>query len=270
MTDIKRDRWGRPLIIPDGGGDPVAYTRASTLAKKLDDMNGLIKWKQAMTAIGVVKDREAQNRIASMLHADPEPFKTRKGELNEAVERAFLAGGGDRAASSGTSIHEFTEQIDAGNPPPPELVPPEWGGLVDAYIWSTADLEPLDAEMFVVVDELKVAGSFDRLWRLPDGRVLIGDLKTGAHDPKYPSGVTTQIAIYSRGRRYDPDTGERSPIHPDLDTSTGLLVHLPLIDAGEPHCDLYELGLQAGWDRAVLSAQVRDAAKIPRPKKVTK
>lgn len=268
MTEVRRDWSGRPLIIPVDGGKPVPYTRVSTLSKKLDDQTGLTRWKQAMTAIGITQDAEARNRIAAMIAADHDPWRTRKRDLGDMVERAFLAGGGDRAATSGTSLHEFTEQIDAGNPPPPDLVPDEWRGLLDTYIWSTTHLEPLDAEVFVVVDELRVAGSFDRLWRMPDGRVLIGDLKTGASDPKYPSGVTTQIALYAHGQRYDPATGERTPIHPDLDTSTGLLVHLPLVDAESPHCDLYELDLAAGWGRAVLSAQVRDAPRIPKPKKV--
>ena len=35
MNEIPRDRWDRPLIIPPNGGQPVAYTRVSTLAKAL-------------------------------------------------------------------------------------------------------------------------------------------------------------------------------------------------------------------------------------------
>jgi hypothetical protein len=49
-SDIKRDRWGRPLITPPDGGKPVPYTRVSTLAKALDDKTALMRWKQRQTA----------------------------------------------------------------------------------------------------------------------------------------------------------------------------------------------------------------------------
>lgn len=48
---IQRDRWGRPLITPPDGGKPKPYTRASTLAKALDDNQGLIDWS---TCTGIV------------------------------------------------------------------------------------------------------------------------------------------------------------------------------------------------------------------------
>ena len=51
--EIARDRYGRPLIVPKGGGKPVAYTRATTIANSLDDPSALTAWKMRMAAIGL-------------------------------------------------------------------------------------------------------------------------------------------------------------------------------------------------------------------------
>ena len=50
---------------------------------------------------------------------------------------------------------------------------------LDAYREATQGFEVLDIECFVVNDELQAAGTFDRLYRCPDGRVRVADLKTG-------------------------------------------------------------------------------------------
>lgn len=34
---VRRDRWGRYLVVPPDGGKPVGYTRATTVAKALDE-----------------------------------------------------------------------------------------------------------------------------------------------------------------------------------------------------------------------------------------
>ena len=53
--EIPRDRWGRPLITPVDGGDPMPYTRVSTLAKALDDKTALTDWKCRQVAIGPLR-----------------------------------------------------------------------------------------------------------------------------------------------------------------------------------------------------------------------
>ena len=36
-TEIERDRYGRPMVVPLKSKKPVAYTRATTIANSLDD-----------------------------------------------------------------------------------------------------------------------------------------------------------------------------------------------------------------------------------------
>lgn len=254
MTEILRDRWGRPLIIPPDGGEPVAYTRASTLAKALDDLNGLMAWQQRKVLEGLLARPDLMTRAAgAMANGDPDTDWPTKKALNGVCSEAREAAGASKGASAGTGLHALTEAIDRGE----ELlwVPAQDQPRLDAYREATAHLTALDAETFVVVDSLRVAGSFDRLWAdTTDGAVRVGDLKTGKSEADYPAATSIQLAIYAHGQRYDPETGERTPLHPDLDDRTGLLVHLPPSGG----CQVIALDLVRGWEAAQRAAWVRD------------
>ncbi len=51
-TEIERDRYGRPMVVPPKGKKAIAYTRATTIANSLDDASALVAWKMRMTALG--------------------------------------------------------------------------------------------------------------------------------------------------------------------------------------------------------------------------
>ena len=51
----RRDRYGRYLVLPPDGTKPVGYTRATTIAKTLDDTSSLMAWGERMTAIGLAR-----------------------------------------------------------------------------------------------------------------------------------------------------------------------------------------------------------------------
>lgn len=225
MTEPNRDRWGRPLIMPEGGGEPVAYTRMSTLAKVLDDPYSIMAWKQRMTAVGLLKKPPLMTKLSGLVASgNLDDYKTKRA-LNRLCDEALEASGASDKASTGTGLHALTEALDAGLPV--EFVSADDRARLDEYERATAEYAPLKAEGFVVVDEVRAAGSYDRLWMCPDGKARIGDLKTGSWDLKYPMGVTAQLAGYANGMHYDVETGEREAIHPDLDTTTGLLIFMP-------------------------------------------
>lgn len=245
-VDVKRDRWGRPLIEPPGGGKAEAYTRISTLAKVLDDKTALMRWKQRMTAMGIGL-RPDLAQLAGVVGDD-------NRKLDEVVEQAMAAAESNRAANVGTTLHKLTEHVDAGTLPAhlsAELIPD-----LTAYEEAMRGLEIIASEMFVVVDELKAAGTFDRLLRVPDGRIMVADLKTGQHEPRYPHATAIQIATYSRGHLYDPERGRLGHL-PGLgvDQDHGLLIHLP---AGTGTCQLYLLDLNVGWSMAQTAVVVRE------------
>lgn len=251
LTEVPRDRWKRPLIVPPGGGEPVPYTRVSTLAKALDKGDGLIAWKARKTAEGLVRRADLLTRVAGAIaNGDPDADWPTKKALNGVVEEACEAAGATAGRSSGTGLHALTEAVDRG----------EWPLFISdadetrlrAYEIATAGFEALDAETFVVCDDLTAAGSFDRLWRCPDGRVRVGDLKSGKSERDYPLSTAMQLALYAHGLRYDPETGRRAALHPDLDLTTGLLIHLPATGG----CAVVPLDIERGWEAAQLADTV--------------
>ena len=248
-AQIPRDQYGRPLIAPIDGGKPVAYTRVSTLAKTLDDQSALMLWKQRMTAIGLSKRPD----LLSLTAAKYDDKKT----MNDVVKQAMSAAESDKAANVGTALHRLTELVDTDQLP--TGLPAEHLNDLYAYEQAMKPLQVVASEMFVVVDEVQAAGTFDRLVRLPDGRIVVADIKTGQTEPDYPHGVMQQTAIYSRGWIYEHGKGRVARLGDlGVDQSTGLLIHLP---AGKGRCDLYLLDLERGWTLAQIAVAVRSAYK---------
>src|SRR5690554_2297101 len=93
--EVNRDRWGRPLVVPPDGGEPVPYTRATTLAGTLDDLYGLMAWKQRQTALGLADRPDL--RLAVTAHRDD------KRRLDAICEEAMQAAASTAAATTGTA-----------------------------------------------------------------------------------------------------------------------------------------------------------------------
>ena len=250
-TEIPRDRWKRPLIVPPEGGEPIAYTRVSTLAKALDDQSGLMAWKQRKTAEGLVRRADLLTRVAGALaNGDPDTDWPTKRDLNSICSQAVEAAGASKGSSAGTGLHALTEAIDRGDEP--AFVPEADKPRLDAYRAALDGYTALDIETFVVNDTVRAAGTFDRLLLCPDGMARVADLKTGKSEADYPLATTMQLAIYGNGLRYDPGTGDRAPLHHPLDLSVGLLIHMPPSGG----CRIIPLDIRRGWQAARLAAEV--------------
>jgi len=247
FAEPKRDRWGRPLIVPPGGGKPKAYTRVSTLAKTLDDQSGLMLWKQRQTVKGVVKRAD--------LYALAKSAGDDNRVLGDVVKQAMEAADSSAAANKGTAVHSFCEAVDLGNDID---IPGEYTADIAAYRKATAALDVVMAEKFCVNDRLECAGSFDRLVRLPDGRMVIADIKTGKDAAKYAVATAAQCALYASSVLYNVADDTRADFPAELDRSFGLLIHLP-IGAGE--CHIYKLDLEFGLNFAEVAVEVRDWRK---------
>lgn len=237
----QRDRWGRPLIVPPGGGKPVGYTRATTVAKTLDDEGSLTAWAQRMTAAGLVRRPDLYALIGTKLGPSGDIPEAAKKAVQELCDQAKEAAAASSAANLGTALHGYTEQYDIGIVP--HSIPEQFKADIDAYRRTVEPFEVLAVEQFVVLDDHQVAGTLDRLWRLPDGRVVIADLKTGQNLDYSWRSIAVQLAIYANGQRYRD--GLRSPLWVDgkVDTDLGIVIHLPV---GRGECTLYEVDLRAG------------------------
>jgi hypothetical protein len=262
-TEIPRDRWGRPLIVPPEGGEPIAYTRVSTMAKALDDLNNLMAWKQRKTAVGLLRRPDLMTRVAGVVaNGNDDVDWAVKKDLNRICEEACEAAGASTGRSAGTGFHSLTEAIDKGDEP--LFVPEADKPRLEAYREATAGYEPLEIELFVVNDDIRCAGTFDRLYRCPDGRVRVADLKSGKSEADYPLATATQIATYAHGWRYFPNedgTADRLRIHEDLDLTEGLLIHLPASGG----CRVIPLDLERGWQAARTAAYVHHEIRKWKP-----
>jgi hypothetical protein len=255
---LERDRYGRPLIVPPDGGEPMPYTRASSLGKALDDETGLIKWKQRMTAIGVAARRDLI--LAVNAHRDD------KSVMGELVEKAMDAAESGAAATSGTALHELMDAYDKGRQP---YMPEEYRADVAAYLEATSHLEFVRSETFVVDDELHVAGTYDNLFRtkwdlttptgevVPEGTLLIADKKTGQEIKFGHTAWAVQLSTYAHGLRYDIESGTRLAPEP-ISKAWGLVIHVPVMSG---QADVYWIDLRVGRELGHLSVKVREARK---------
>lgn len=249
---IPRDRWGRPRIIPPGGGDAVPYVRASTLAKTLDDTFNLISWKARMTAYGLARSEDLIAWFASQPDPDEWELETKR-EADRMVESATDRAGATRKRTKGTAIHSFTETYDRGQPL--EGVPSTLKTLLRNYIAATKDIRWLAFERFCVQDDIQAAGTFDRAGQERDGLPRIYDLKSGNRDYLGMSEAV-QLAVYARSKLYSAE-GKRNTF-PSMDLQVGTIIHL---DQATDEVTLYDVDLEFGWHAAQRAVEVRNMRK---------
>lgn len=246
-AEVKRDRYGRYLIIRDGG-PAKPYTRATTIASTLSDSYGLTKWKMRTLASGLALRDDIYARVAA---TDPND----RASLDRLCDDALEAGRSSAGANYGTALHEAVARVNRGED---VTMPAPWDADLAAYRNTLAathvTVDPRNVEQVCVLDDLKVAGTFDAAVTLPDGTHAIADLKTGQQLDYAWHEIAIQLALYARADAiYDPATAFRRdmpPVRQDL----GLVIHLP---AGQNICSLHTIDLAAGWEAAQLALNVR-------------
>lgn len=265
--DFPRDYIGRPQIIPrppqelvDAGDRDAliewaskqkrnSYTRATTFVGAIEDTYHLGQWQKRMVLEGIGKREDLY--LAAFSHAGD------KKELDRIAEQAMEAAGAGASATKGTAIHLLTEKVDAGEPLGP--VPSSYKADLDAYRGAieAEGLGIVAIEKRLVQDELRVAGTADRLFMIPaTGQIVIGDVKTGSRIDLGIGKIAQQLAMYAHSEGYDLETGERSPL--DVDQSLGVVIHLPV---GTGTASVHWLDLDLGWKGVQLSGRVREFRK---------
>lgn len=243
--EISRDRWGRPLVTPPGGGKPVAYTRATTFIDVIEDRFNLQQWEKRMVATGLATRPDLLLSVSAHL--------SDKKQLNRICDDAKEAAAASASATTGTALHALTEIVDRGEQLPVGL-PAAAVASLEAYRAATAGLKYRWIEQFCVMDQLQVGGTPDRI----GSKIL--DLKTGSIEWGYVK-IAAQLALYSRSKVYDIATGERS-IH-GADLTEGIVIHCPAVeDPADARCDLYAVDLTVGWDAVMVAKRVREKRKL--------
>lgn len=255
--EVRRDRWGRYQVLPPNADKPVGYTRATTIAKILDDQSSLMAWNSRMTAIGLAQRPDLVALVATTPQDD-------KRTLDGIVKRASEAGGATVRRDLGTAIHGMLEQRLAD---PTFTAPDPYQGDIEAIIQAVADagLEfvPGMAERIVVNDDIQVAGTFDLLLTNGD-ETFIADLKTGSSVKYGGLAFAIQLSIYAhahnlytQGPAKDGSQDIREPM-PDVSKSVGIIIHC---QPASGEVTLHWLDLEAGTEALHIALEVKRLRK---------
>jgi hypothetical protein len=266
-------------------GNRRGYQRVSNLANVLNSGMGLTIWMARHTALQVARNEPLAALLASCRYRK-EDFAI----IDEAIEAAKVAGMAEEkslsAATYGTALHRFMEPLA------PPTAPVKLRADIEAYHQEKERkrVTTLETEVYVINDELETVGTFDELdvapvcpdcgsvklsarrelnesngewycWACssifsePRDAVMIGDKKTGK---LHLLEQSIQLATYANSVRYDPMTGERSPIHPNLSLDWAILAHIPL---GSGQCTLYPVDIKAGYVMAKVAVAAREGRR---------
>ena len=247
------DRGRYKLPHPDTG-KPKTWTRMSTLAKTLDDTSGLDMWRNRLIIAGLHANRHLLDAV------DPDDNAT----LTAAANAAALHGGDKLRADLGTAMHTALEHhVLATGHRPPAPYTADLDAIAAAIDAAGLTFPAELVEATLVCPPLDAAGRTDLMAHGPWGDTLrIADLKTGGE--LRPISEAAQLAGYARStHRWTPDGYQPTP---DIDQTTGLLIHAPI---GSGTCTIYLLDLTVGAEIADLCLAVRErrrgASKLVTP-----
>lgn len=254
-NETRRDRWGRYQVVPPEGGKPVGYTRATTIAKTLDDGGGLLGWGKRMVALGL---SARPDLLALVATTDPADKRT----LDSICERAAEAGGSTIRRDQGIALHSALEVSWTDMAAVPAMFTDEVNAVHSAL--AAAGLSVVDDmhERIVVDDGRQIAGTFDLL--LTDGtRNYIADIKTGS-SLIGALAFSVQLAIYAnadalytQGGAKDGSQDRRDPM-PEIDTERAVIIH---VQPGSTTAQLYWLDISIGVAALDLALAVRTMRK---------
>lgn len=261
----------------------TALTRVSTLAKAVDDANGLIPWSKEQTLRGLSVSPDLMAMVAA-LGIDGDKTKYR-----EVVEAADGRSKRFAAAHLGTAIHLAVDMILKGGPGV-AMLPDATRRDAESALACLEGLgiEVLALEQFVVVAGYEglepCGGSFDVLGRSrKTGRCVIVDFK-GMDTPekaKYSAlQWSAQEALYSRGMpfngKFTRDQWQRPIV--DLEAPDGFATWASLADGagvpdqrvglivgvlrGQGEAVPFRTDLEVGWRAALLGSQIRQIRKV--------
>jgi hypothetical protein len=255
-ADYRRDRWGRPLIVPASGGKAKPYTRASSAAKAIEDTYNLELWARRNVVYGMAKDPSLVARVLGLGGSPHEWDQDAKKAANAIAEAAATVAQAQRSADIGTAVHRMVERINLGEEVdggPYQADLDAYRAAIDAMGWV---IDPRYVECRMVCDELEMAGTCDLIVE-HRASYFVADLKTGSTVEYATLGHAAQLAAYANGDLYHVEADSRTVIT-DLDTDIGYIIHLP---AGQGRCDVYALDLDAGFQAAKLANRVRATRK---------
>lgn len=218
-------------------GKLTSYSRASTIAKTLEDTWNLDKWAKRNMLIGIFRSGALQRDLWDTMTAwektagpGDKPQDQLRGPLNALSEKAQDAAGATYAAEFGTAVHAWCEWVDLRRghlDGVPEEFRPWVLGHRKALAASGLTVEPGWTERIVLNTQHRIAGTLDRLFRDAYGVLLLGDIKTSRGLDFSWLYFSIQLAIYHGASHVLSEDGKTWERMPQLDPATALISHLP-------------------------------------------
>lgn len=262
-----RDGWGRYVI------GKQSHTRATSFAKLGSSTYALGEWNERMLIKGLAERPD----LLALAHGLD--VKRDKKQLNAIADDAQTHAGNKVAANIGTAYHAFTERLDAGLITLAD-VPVQYRVRCEQYLNAvrahglTTRVEWIERTTAVRADQVSapapVAGTLDRIFQLPNGDLVIGDLKTGSDLSYGFVEIAVQLAVYAHGVNthglFDWNTKKWTGVESELAgrgltpvrTDYAIVMHLPADGDG---CVLYRVDLVKGWEYAQVSGRVQSRQK---------
>lgn len=263
VEEVDRDGQGRPLIKQDDGS-VKAYTRASGLGDYLTDDSFVMTWRLRYLAVGLGRRPDLADLCAVEPYntgfAEPEQriksasAKRLDGYIARALDHVLI----DERADRGSVVHAVTEDGYDQYVPIAAI-----GDAASFHLFLALNsIERLGSEVFTVNDDLRVAGTFDHLFYIPEIGICIGDTKNGRNQNNL--GFSVQFANYANSEVYDAETGQRTTLE-DFVAAKGYDPSLIrrdialLLSVKQNETKPSWVDIVWGYDMACLAAEIRDA-----------
>lgn len=259
--------YGQYSNLPPLPGEERArrFTRASSLAKVLDDEFKLTQWKKRQVLRGVAMDPDMIAYLTEAIHEGEIDFdhQQTKNDLDRLADQAMDRAGSGEGAKAGTAFHDLAEAWDL------ESRLPQGGQPTDLIMLSSYDdilrragikVIPELIERVIVCPELGVAGRLDRVYD-DNGVISIGDLKSQKWEPgAFDSlSLSIQLAVYANATyMLDMETWEWIPM-PPISKDNGIIVWVPATKPGK--ADIYDIDLREGWKFAKAASKIKEWRK---------
>lgn len=220
-----RDRFGRYLLPNPVTGKTEGGTRTTTLADTLDDTYNLEQWRLRSVIRGLKTDPDMLEDVD--LFGE---WRDVNADIDRLTERAMVAAGTAHGRELGTAVHEWLEVIDADKltlSDVPDVFRPKCAAYLETI--RTAGIEPIaeHVERIVRNEHRKVTGTYDRIYRLPDGSLVIGDVKTGRDLTYSYMAISAQLAAYADAEHLLSADGTTWLPMPDVRKDYAVVLHVP-------------------------------------------
>jgi len=245
---VKRDDNGRYILPDPRTGNERSWRRVTTLVDTIKDRYTLDRWDKRLVGRGIALRPDLALQLVAA---------TDNKAADAIAEQAKDVAGGNVGSNWGTAMHGITERYDKGDAE--VIVTPAAQGDLDAYKLAVEPFRIIECERIICIPELEVAGMFDRIVMLPNGRIVIWDLKTGADLGYSWVQIVAQLHLYAVAELMWDPTLNQFVTKPKVDQNHAIVLHLP---KGEGTATLYDVDLSLGEEIVFLCTEVLRVRKL--------